>query len=187
MKRLRKKRRKRIFLACFNILKENENIRDKSSLWGHYAQSCTGVCLKINKVKFDELLFDVIYDNENDAIETNTHIAKFKVEYKKESEIYKHREICSKGTRLPFYIELKYLFGRKSSEWNIENEFRYLVYNANFEEKEYFYIDKFSSSIEAIYVGRNNKDISLLKDLKIKIDSNIKFYKIDKERKEIEI
>lgn len=182
-----KKIRRRTFLGCFNVLEENENIRDKSSLWGYYAQSCTGVCLKINKAKFDALLLKVIYDFENDVSESNVHIERFKIKYEKESDIYKHRKICANDVGLDFYTYLKYLYDKKSNEWKVENEFRYLVYNADYQDEEYYYIDNFSDAIEDIYIGKNNTDLKLLRDLKLKLTKNINFYVMNREREEMEL
>ncbi|MGL4741156.1 MAG: DUF2971 domain-containing protein [Sarcina sp.] len=179
--------RARTFLGCFNILKPNENIRDKSSLWGHYANGATGVCIKVDKMKFDDLITNIQYDMQYDATNTNVHTDQFRINYKKESEIYNHKKICSNGTSLPDYIELNYLYSKKSEEWKIENEYRYLIYNADWQHMSYYFIEKFSNTIDAIYIGQKNNEDDLLRSIKSRLAKNVKFYKMNKQREEIEL
>ncbi|MDU4320144.1 MAG: DUF2971 domain-containing protein [Clostridium sp.] len=173
--------RSRTFLGCFNILQLGEDIRDKVSMWGHYADSCKGICLKIDKLKLDKLLFDKIYDSENEAIECGLHIEKFPIEYKKQTDIdneKKHYLISGGGIFPVEYLNIKRMFEVKSEEWKIENEFRYLIYNAMGEEINYYNIDNFSECINCIYIGdmQDEQSIKLLRSIKEKLASSISFY-----------
>lgn len=175
--------RERTFLGCFNVLKENEDIRDKVSMWGYYADSCKGICMEIDKRKLDERIWGLIWDEKNRSINCEIHIDKFKIKYKKQSDIneqkkrlYKNnmgiyftnmkksydnefdRLIDELDSEIPkcnkgFYMTLKELFSMKSDEWISENEFRYLVYNASSNDINYFEFNDFSSVINKVYVG----------------------------------
>ncbi len=84
--------RKKTFVGCFNILEKDQDIRDKVSMWGNYAESGKGICLEINKSKLDEKLWKLINDVENDAVRCKIHIDKFKIKYESQSYIEKIKE-----------------------------------------------------------------------------------------------
>jgi hypothetical protein len=150
-------------------------------MWGHYGDSCKGVCLKIDKKKLDELLFKKIYDIKNDAVECKVHINKFKIKYKKQTDIDKEKKnylIHNEDVFNLNYINLKRMFQSKSEDWKVENEFRYLIYNADFDKFKYFNIENFSECINSIYIGdmQDEQSLSLLKSIKEKLASSITFY-----------
>ena len=172
--------RSRTFLGCFNIKKSDEDIRDKVSMWGHYADLCKGVCLEIDKNKLDNLLFNKIYDCENNAIECKLHISKFDIKYKNQTIIdnEKKRYLTMRGELINIkYENIKKIFESKSEEWKVENEFRYLVYNNDCEKINYFFINEFSSCINKIFIGdmQDEQSINLLECIKSKVASNIQF------------
>ena len=168
--------RSRTFLGCFTILEENQSIRDKVSMWGNYAESCKGVCIEIDKKKLDDKLWNMIYDIGSDSKKVETHIGKFKINYKKQSKI-DETILNIVNSSLPLYSILENLFNSKSEEWAVENEFRYLVYNNRFTDMDYFNISNFSNVISKIFVGEmQSKDsIKLLKDIKDKLAPDIEF------------
>lgn len=179
--------RKKIFLACFSVLSSDDEIRNKTSMWGHYGCSGRGVCIKLNKKKLDEKLYNIIYNTEFDAIDTNYNIQKFKIKYKPQSKIdvKKLNFLKSGGTGLPLYAKFKYLYGEKSDEWIVENEFRYLIIDAmnnlNNHLNTHFYIKGFNNLIEHITIGYNQTEnsINLIKNIQKKLCSNIPFFIID--------
>ncbi|MBS5886550.1 MULTISPECIES: DUF2971 domain-containing protein [Clostridium] len=84
--------RKKTFVGCFNVLEKDQDIRDKVSMWGNYADSGKGICLEIDKSKLDQKLWKLIYDVENDAVKCGIHIDKFKIKYERQSYIEKTKE-----------------------------------------------------------------------------------------------
>lgn len=192
IEKIEKNMRSRTFLGCFNVLEKDENIRNKVSMWGHYANGGRGVCLKINKKKLDRLLFNEIYDIENDAIETKTYISKFKIAYKKQEKIDEMKtNYLEKGneTIMVFYATLDWLFRYKSDDWNPENEFRYLVFDWDGNEKSCFTIKEFNQCIDSIYIGDNQDDgsIELLMSIKNKLAKDVIFYIRDENLEEVSL
>ena len=183
--------RSRTFLGCFNILKEEENIRDKVSMWGHYGDSCRGVCLEIDKNKLDRLLFNKIYDNENDVPKNGLYIAKFNIKYKNQTEINNKKKIFLRLKGEPTHVKrvnVINMFKLKSEEWKVENEFRYLVYNESRKKMNYFAIKKFTSCINKVFIGdmQDEQSMYLLKCIKRRLALPIKF-SIREGNEEIEI
>lgn len=185
-----KEMRSRTFLGCFNILEDDENIRNKLSMWGYYAEGGRGVCLKINKRKLDEILFNEIYDIDREAVESTLFITKLKMKYKKSTEIEEMQRtyIDRQGDVISvFYATFEWLFGSKSDDWKHENEFRYLFFDWFGNDKSYFFIKGFNQCIDSIYIGeRQNKDsINTLADIKDKLGQDISFYIRGKNLEEI--
>lgn len=175
------KMRNGTFLGCFNVLEKDENIRNKVSMWGHYANGGRGVCLKINKKKLDELLFNEGYDIKNDAIKSQIHISKLKIKYINQEEINKMKKYYLSRVNdaiTVYYSTLEWLFGCKSDDWSPENEFRYLVFDWDANGKSFFTIKDFNQCIDSIYIGDNQDkgSIELLMAIKNKLAKDIVFY-----------
>ncbi|MBM7835637.1 DUF2971 domain-containing protein [Clostridium sardiniense] len=178
------KLRSKTFLGCFNIFENEGDIRNKPSMWGHYGDRGEGVCLKINKDILDSIVENVNNDDDLMKPSYNGHIRKFRINYKSNEEIEQDNNIYIKSIERKKYVApmpdvywAKRMFSIKSKDWEIENEFRYLFYFWDNEQK-YFYLDDFKKCIDSIYIGdKHDRDsLKLLLKIKEKLAGDIRFY-----------
>ncbi|WP_338850476.1 DUF2971 domain-containing protein [Clostridium perfringens] len=166
------KRVSSIYMACFTYLSPKENIWDKPSLWGTYADRGNGVCIVFDKGKLDKL-FNNSFQNEKFFMINGKISYLIGSDYKK---ITKHLVNYFDGDMNKFVKE-KYLI--KNKEWSVEQEYRYLVYPKELSEKNEMFLKlkNILPTIKGVIVGDKvvKYQFDLIKKVKDKLLPNSRF------------
>lgn len=145
-------------VICFSLNSGNYTAGNSySTMWAHYGDNHTGICLELDYKKFIE---------ENKKYIVKKYFRKIKYfDFEKDKNEHPRIDICDINTKkienhirkVCLTTHLKHVFFTKNKEWNYENELR-LIYFSKKQKEEFCKIKK---SLVKIHLGIKFNDIYL--------------------------
>lgn len=149
-----------VYIGCFTKINgEIEDIINKPTIWGHYADSHRGVCLIFDEERLSEIIAEQLvgkfyYNNDS-------------IEYYDKETLTALRDSTVLGSDT-IEEKLKKVYFAKHEDWQVEDEYRILVFDKNKElGKAYLNLRNIRNAIKGIIFGArcSEDDVEIIEKL----------------------